>query len=141
MNIKACSTCKFFDPIESQQIEQMGFCRISPPQLDGWPKACATDWCGAHQSASDDLIDEDDLALDLSLDNPGDRVPQYDNPKRPIEALDVVLMDSYGGYRGVTGVVQKVEGDTIHVMICGTAYPIPRSEITERVGRTGGARQ
>lgn len=148
-DMNTCSTCRFFDQLESgpnaeNVIEPMGFCRISPPRTgkgtevtSQFPKVWSTDWCGAH-SVGDEATALDDLG-DL-LDNPGEGVPAHDNPSRPLEPLDVVIMDNLHGTRGVAGIIQKVEGDTVHVMIAGTVYPIARELITERTGRTAGAR-
>jgi hypothetical protein len=174
----SCKSCRFFDPIKgtvgNEAIGAEGYCRISPPMHvanefeERFPIIGANDWCGSHtpvpnsddgteDNASDDLLSgimDDPKDAPEDADAPAERdVPRYDNPNRPLEPLDVVLLDNVNGTRGVTGIVQRVfppangpdAGDydspdaAVTIQIAGNVYQFSRSQITQRVGRVGGS--
>lgn len=163
----SCDTCPFFHRTTAENpdvTEPEGECRASLPAMGSrsekrWPEVSGDDWCGAHPGfeiaesiAGDDGDDDsgaDDLADGLLDDTNGPPaeeinggVPKYDDPNRPLEPLDVVLMDNLDGVRGVIGFVQRVPPDSgpVIVMIAGNAYPIARHLITQRLCRMAPAK-
>ena len=61
MTQPTCETCRWWDRFDLRSMQDVGYCRIGPPnnytslveavkQRDGlWPMVNADDWCGEHR--------------------------------------------------------------------------------------------
>jgi len=53
MNQDKCSTCHFFEGLQSGPGTVSGFCHERPPVWTGycfaWPRGGGKDWCGKHK--------------------------------------------------------------------------------------------
>lgn len=50
IKLKKCETCRWYEPLSSPQKELVGYCHLSPPKDNGFPKVLGdVDWCSNHQ--------------------------------------------------------------------------------------------